>query len=504
MTTSPTPSALSDIGSEVDRMSLTSIGSQGSDNLCPCGVVREGATWIECSRGDQCPYARWYHTGCAGLGETSVATVQALQWQCPLCTAEQLQGRFRTRADVHDIPRLRIPDHRVGNIGPAPWMRQWLDAARNYVSAYKHHPGRYSRYRQCSQSHGRHRPMYDPQLVDRLQEVTDDAAIVWAKEDGCFSATPMVAVLQGPFGATPEQRRPLENHLRQWHLGPKTFRPLDTDVKNIRALHNRPPHTYGTQAFFHGGVWVRRGQGYRVPIPTQDHVDGCGLPFTSYLRLYERLGLIRLFGEIRYLLDAREYAESLELIAALPPLARACVADDDGACTHVINFDVVADCHIDCQDRGWVVEVVLGDFEPNWLCFPTLGVKVRTVPGTIIAARAGELEHFSTDFAPRPANTTPSHRYVHTNHIQWGVWDAWRHHGASWKVFDTLSDPGVDHDALFRALRAANPTTNHPLPMTYRSIDRTLPVREEDDGEGGPRDCAGPVQHDPAIGSSRG
>ncbi|KAJ3145148.1 hypothetical protein HDU86_001143 [Geranomyces michiganensis] len=78
-------------------------------------------------------------------------------------------------------------------------------------------------------------------------------------------------------------------------------------------------------------------------------------------------------------------------------------------------MNVVVDCHYDTQDYSWVWEYVVGNYDPrHCLCFPTLGLKAQCPLGTIIAHKAGVVEHYAEDYG---SADDPQDQYLHTFHF---------------------------------------------------------------------------------------
>ncbi|KAG5461362.1 MAG: hypothetical protein BJ554DRAFT_6459 [Olpidium bornovanus] len=59
---------------------------------------------------------------------------------------------------------------------------------------------------------------------------------------------------------------------------------------------------------------------------------------------------------------------------------------------------VAAKVHCDPGDFSFTFILVLGDFEPHFLCVPELGTKIPLLPGFIVALPSAYCDHFVSAF----------------------------------------------------------------------------------------------------------
>lgn len=451
--------------------------------LCVCGEIRDDE-WVECTSASTCRNGSggWYHLQCAGLQGNTIGVIVSLKWTCSLCVGISRASpdhttRVRTTRDTHRIMPIKVPTEPIGGIEPTGWMTKWTNECIHHTTTVEHKQGY---HRQCTSQYGEHDFLDN---VHQLRAINDDAAMIWGWDTNQHTTIPLVAVFNGEYGVSSVENLTLHHCLREWMTGPDEFRPKPADPSgNRRARNLRPEWAIQQQHIFLGGVIMARGQSWRIPVPTVDSINLRGMPYLGYLQKYRDTGVCRRFGEIRYLLDPDQYREHREALASIPQPGKSYITEEDGASTHAINSQICVDCHIDTQDIGWVLQVSLGIYPENWLCFPTLGVRIPTRPGTIVAFYAGELEHYVTNHAEYydlpDGQRVRSWRFVHTNHMASLILNGWKQRGSHWDAFKRIGDPDINFDQYVRALATSSTFSR---PRVERRVDNAAAMDIDQD-----------------------
>ena len=158
-------------------------------------------------------------------------------------------------------------------------------------------------------------------------------------------------------------------------------------------------------------------------------------------RNYQSRGISRRIGQFRYLLSPSSYDTGVSIYNSLPSELQPFVVPDDGAITHILNFNFYADCHKDTKNRGVTSQVKYGH-DNSYLCFPALALKIRLQHGAIVSFLDSKNEHYvDVDTDPQGVPIVPTlPRYIHSSHIPSSVLSSFTNHRVHWDALVNLWD----------------------------------------------------------------
>lgn len=293
---------------------------------------------------------------------------------------------------------------------------------------------------QCN--HGDHQALrnYMAATTPRLTPYTNDSLLVYCKNNA--DTIPVLTVAQGPYGVPQEDADFMFSYMDNWNHS--QFRPtLPTNNDNKRCLLRRPDTLdNNTLGLYNGGLWRPRNSQSRLPELTAD-LRSNTIPYTTYMDIYEKRGISTMVGCYRYILEPESYDTAINIYKALPRRLSNFISPDDGATTHIFNFNFYADCHKDCRNRGVTTQIKYGH-DNTWLCFPTLNMRIQLRHGAIVSFKDNKLEHY-VDSDPDTPDEPTLPRYLHTNHTPSTVISSYNTYRTEWDNLITLSvqDPAT-------------------------------------------------------------
>ena len=267
-----------------------------------------------------------------------------------------------------------------------------------------------------------------------LTTYTDDSLVIYATTNNVTA--PIIIVAQGPYGIPQDDADYLLDYFEHWNMS--SFRPKAPANDNRRYVTRRPIGNQPTHGLFNGGLWRPYNSQSYVPELTAD-VRAATIPYINYMHNYRARGVSRRMGQFRYLLNPDGYDTGVAIYNALPTELQPFVVPDDGAITHIFNFNFYADCHKDTKNRGVTTQVKYGR-DNSYLCFPALTLKIQLRHGSIVTFLDSKNEHYvAVDTDPQGVPIAPTlPRYLHTSHVPVSVLTSYMNHRANWYALTNL------------------------------------------------------------------